>query len=119
MGKNSEPWQVEFYCDHRNRCPVQEFLDGLPEKESAKASHQIDLLELLGIYIGREIARPLSGHNPLWELRPFPNRIIYFLYTGRRFVLLHGFKKAKKKKTQEHIKTAEKRMNVFLEEENE
>jgi len=118
MGNISEPWFVEFYCDHRGRFPVQEFIDQLPDKDGTKAQHFIDLLELEGTNVGRNIARCLEGHESLWELKPKPNRIIYFLHTERTFVLLHGFKKSKQKKTLSHIRKAENRMAIFLEEKN-
>jgi phage-related protein len=63
--------------------------------------------------LGDPHARRLRGK--LWELRPFPNRIIYFAYTGRQMVLLHGFTKKTEKTAKREIETAITRHNEFIE----
>ena len=41
-------------------------------------------------------------------------RVLYFTYTGRRFILLHGFIKKTDKTPVQDIELAEKRMNDFI-----
>ena len=115
MADESKEWQVEFYTNSQNRCPVLEYLNSLPEKEQAKARNDLKLLREFGVLLTLPHARSLRGHKPLWELRPYPNRLIYFLHTGRRFVVLHAFRKTKQKTPRNEIKVAERRMNEFME----
>lgn len=115
MADESKEWQVEFYTNSQNRCPVLEYLNSLPEEEQAKARNALRLLREFGMLLGMPNARPLKGHKPLWELRPYPNRLIYFAHTGRRFVILHAFQKTKQKTPLREIRVAERRMNEFLE----
>lgn len=41
-------------------------------------------------------------------------RILYFTYTGKRFILLHGFVKKTDKTPVREIEIAEKRMNDYI-----
>lgn len=46
-------------------------------------------------------------------------RVLYFTYTGRRFILLHGFIKKAEKTPVKDIELAENRMNDFITREEE
>jgi phage-related protein len=46
-------------------------------------------------------------------------RVLYFTFTGKRFILLHGFIKKADKTPERDIQIAEKRMNEFLQSEGE
>jgi phage-related protein len=109
-------WRIAFYEDTRGRNPVQEYLDQLPVQEQAEAEEAFSLLREFGILLGMPHARPVTGHSPLWELRPGANRIFYFAYTGRQFVMLHAFRKQGQKTPKREIRLAEKRLAQFLEE---
>ena len=58
-------WAVEFYTDARDRSPVGEFLDALPEPERVEARNALRLLREFGTLLGMPHARPLSGHRKL------------------------------------------------------
>lgn len=109
-------WTVEFYRDAKNREPARDFLDTLPIPTQAKAVRLIKLLEKYGVLLKEPYTRKVAGK--IRELR-FKDavgfvRILYFTYTGRRFVLLHGFVKKTKTTPQEEIEIAEKRMDDFI-----
>ena len=110
-------WRIEFFVDKQGRSPVEEFLNDLPVKERAKAERLIQLLRQHGhkleLFGGSQV-KALKGHKPLKELRPVPNRVIYFIYENERIILLHGFKKKSNKTPQREIKKAESRMDQFL-----
>lgn len=108
-------WGVEFYVDARDRSPVREFLDALPKPERVEARNAIRLLQEFGTLLGMPHTRPLTGHRKLWELRAGSNRLLYFAFIGRRFVILHGFRKQTQKTPAREIETAERRMADFLE----
>ena len=81
MPRLDPKWSTVFYSDSRGRRPVEEFLDNLPIKEQVKAARHIDLLEEFGITIKEPHVKHLE--DKLWELRPMPNRVIYFLHSGK------------------------------------
>ena len=87
-------WTVEFYQDERGNKPVEAFLNGLPVQERAQCQRMMARLREYGLALGPPDVKPIEGR--LWELWPGPNRIFYFVYTGRRFVLLHGYRKKPK-----------------------
>jgi len=108
-------WTVEFYADARGKSPALEFINGLQARERAKAHNYLRLLRELGTKLGMPHARLLTGHKPLWELRPGAIRLFYFAYTGRQYIVLHAFRKRGQKTPLRHIATAERRMAEFLE----
>ena len=54
----------------------------------------------------------------LWELRRSSNgniyRVMYFFFTGKRIVFVHGFQKKTQKTPKREIEIAEQRMNDFI-----
>ncbi len=91
-----------------------EFLSGLPVQERAKIARVIDLLQEFGPLLGMPHARPVGD---LWELRAGAGRLFYFAYTGRRFILLHGYRKQGQKTPKREIELAQRRWADFLERE--
>jgi phage-related protein len=112
-------WTIEYYIDARGTCQVLEYIDALQAIERAQVAMVLKLLKELGVALSMPYARGLKGHKPLWELRPGSNRVIYFAHTGRRFILLHAFRKKGRKTPKAEIAIAEKRMFEFLEREGE
>jgi len=110
-------WTIEFYTDRRGHSPVVEFINALPVREQAEVRNALRLLREFGTLLGMPHARPLTGHHKLWELRPGPNRLLYFAHTGRRFVILHGFRKRSQRTLAREIRIAERRMAEILERE--
>jgi phage-related protein len=108
-------WTIEFYADVRGKSSVLEFINELPVEDQAKVRKDLRLLRQFGVELSMPYAKPLSGHKPLWELRPGAIRLIYFAYTNRRFILLHAFRKKSQKTPAREIATAERRMAEFLE----
>lgn len=106
-------WQIHFYEDHRGKSPVLDFINGLSPMDRARVNNGLRLLEEFGIDLGMPHARRIEGR--LWELRPGGNRLFYFLYTERRFVILHGFRKQSMKTPEKEIATALRRMKEILE----
>jgi phage-related protein len=115
MAKNQVEWQIHFYEDHCGRSPVLEFINRLPIGDRTKINNALRLLEEFGVQLGMPHARPIEGK--LWELRPGGNRLFYFLFTGRKFVILHGFKKQTMKTPDWEFEIAKRRMVELLEDE--
>jgi len=110
-------WEIEFYKDINGREPLTEFLNDLPIKTRVKVVKLIDLLAEYGVLLKEPYTRQIRGK--LRELRVKDNighvRVFYFTFTGRRFVLLHGFLKKTDKTPEREIELAEKRMMDFIE----
>ena len=113
MGQESG-WSVEFYTDARGKTPALEFLRSLSSKDRASLLRAIDLLKEFGVALGLPHARPIEG---LWELRGGSGRLFYFAHTGRRIVILHGYRKKGRKAPEREIRTAQRRWADFLERE--
>jgi phage-related protein len=110
-------WEIEFYKTESGRCPVQEFIDSLSKKARAKVFRDIDLLEEFGLELRAPFVRNITGVPKLKELRTKFGadnyRIFYFAFTGRKFILLHGFIKKTRQTPQREIQIAVNRMNDY------
>ena len=108
-------WSIEYYESTTGKRPVEEFIDALDAKSRARISRTLDMLEEFGINLGMPYAKHLQ--KQLWELRIRHSknryRIIYFLHTGKTFVLLHGFAKKTGPVPRTDIETAEKRRDDY------
>lgn len=115
----SSEWSLVFYVEDSGNLPVKEFLNKLDIKTQARFIDSIERLRQRNIQAREPLVRHLQGK--LWELREESNgniyRIIYFFFTGRRIVLLHGFQKKTQATPSREIKVAERRMLKFLQRE--
>lgn len=113
-----ESWRVIFYTDSEDNSPIDEFVTRLPEKEQYKVYYTIKLLKTQGIYLREPYTKKVHAKSDLFELRvKYSNniqRILYFHYTGKTFVLLHGFTKKTQKTPRNEIEIALKRKEDYL-----
>lgn len=63
-------WGIEFYTDARGESPVVEFINDLPPQDRARVRNELRLLREFGVLLKMPHAKPVTGHKPLWELRP-------------------------------------------------
>jgi phage-related protein len=109
-------WTVEFYRDIYHREPAAEFLDSLPVVTRAKVVRLLNLLAEYGVLLKEPYTKQVRGK--LRELRITDQmgaiRVLYFGFTGRRLILLHGFIKKTDKIPRREIEVAEKRMTDFI-----
>ena len=112
----SAVWEIEYHETSRGRCPVQDFIDSLDFRSRAKVARTLDLLEQFGVKLEMPFAKHVEGD--LWELRARVGtdqyRIIYFLFSGGVFILLHGFMKKTGRIAQRDLETARDRRNDFV-----
>lgn len=104
-------WSIEYYEDDRGRKPVGKFIDTLPVEKRANIFRVLDLVEVFGIQLGPPYMKKIE--NSIWELRPGRTRILYFIHTGRKFVLLHAFTKKTRKTPRKEIRIAKKRQKEY------
>lgn len=109
-------WIIDYYKDDHGNELVREFLDSLSLPAKAKAMRLIDTLAERGILLKEPFTRQVKGKIRELRVKDAQGnvRILYFTYTGRRFVLLHGFIKKTDKTPEREIETAEKRMNDYI-----
>ena len=106
-------WDIEFYQDSQGNIPVQDFICQQSAKVEAKIYRHIDLLQEFGLSLGQPYVEKLTGSD-IWELkiRHSSNRyrILYFAFSGRRFVLLHAFLKKTAKTPKNELEIAQSRI---------
>lgn len=109
-------WGIEFYKDKNDREPVKEFLNSLVLPTRARVAKLFNRLTEYGVLLKEPYTRQVRGK--IRELRIKDSqgaiRVLYFTYTGRRFILLHGFIKKTGKTPVQDIELAEKRMRDFI-----
>lgn len=113
----SNDWAIEFYVDEHEYSPVRAFIAGLDKRTQLRLAFSIEQLRTRNARAQMPLVRHLEGN--LWELREESNtniyRIMYFFFTGRRIVLLHGFQKKTQRTPRREIETARRRQALWLE----
>lgn len=109
-------WIVEFYKDKDGKEPVMNFLDSLSPVARAKVVKLFNLLAEYGVLLKEPYTKQIKGKIRELRIKDHQGaiRVLYFTYTGRRFILLHGFIKKTEKVPLREIEIAEKRMNDFI-----
>ena len=109
-------WAIEFYLDEQGISPVQAFVDGLDKKTQARLNWSIEQLRIRNVQAGEPLVKHLEGK--LWELRRTSSgniyRLLYFFFTGRKIVFVHGFQKKSQKTPRREIEIAQRRMEDYL-----
>jgi phage-related protein len=109
--------EIIFYKTDKGKCPVEEYLDSLSNKQAEKVFFVLDLLERMPI-VPRNYFKKLESTNEIWEVRvKFGNNIFRLLrfWDGPDLVILnHAFTKKTQKIPQKEIKTAENRKDDYF-----
>lgn len=94
------------------------FIDSFSPAGKAKYILITDLLEQYGIQVREPYIKAITGKRKLFEMRIKDkaniHRIIYFVFSGKTLILLHGFTKKTQKTPAGEIEIAEKRMKNYL-----
>ncbi len=114
--KTNGGWTVEYYIEDNGTAPAREFLNRLDKKTHARFLWSLEQLKARNVQAHFPLVRHLEGK--LWELREESQtniyRIIYFFFSGRRIVLLHGFQKKTEKTPRGEIEIAKKRLRNLI-----
>ncbi|MGE3063527.1 MAG: type II toxin-antitoxin system RelE/ParE family toxin [bacterium] len=114
-------WVILYFEDKNRICDIDCFLDGLKEKERAKAIAWIDKLG----EEGNELKRPFADYlqKGIYELRISLNqknvRILYFFVFKNFIILSHVFRKNTKRVPEKEIARAILNKAKFLSEQTE
>jgi phage-related protein len=109
-------WSLVFYTTTNGDEPVREFLESLDQKTQVRFEWSLEQLRVLNVQARAPLVKHIEGK--LWELRRASSgniyRVMYFFFTGRQIVLVHGFQKKTQKTPRSEIALAEQRMADFL-----
>lgn len=110
-------WVIEFYRDKKGKEPVADFFNSLTTEGRARILRLLTLLSTQGVLLKEPYTRQV--HGKIRELRTTDRRgevrILYFAWTGKIIVLLHGFIKKSKKTPAKEIEISQKRMEDYIE----
>lgn len=113
---NDPEWSIEFYSREDGTSPVREFLQSLDAKTQARFISALEELRTRNVQAGEPLIKHLEGK--LWELRRASSgniyRLLYFFFTGRKIVFVHGFQKKTQKTPRREIELAQARMAEYL-----
>jgi phage-related protein len=114
-----DDWSIEYYVDDGGSSPVGEFMRALDNKTFRRFEWSLEQLRVRNVQAREPLVRHVEGK--IWELREESStniyRLLYFIYTGRRIVLLHGFAKKTQKLPRRELDAALRRMARFEERE--
>lgn len=111
-------WEIEFFTKRNGRCPTEDFLKKLNNREKAFVLNAIDRLEEHGLELGFPYVEHLR--DSIWELRlrvgKIRFRVLYFIFEKDKFILMQGIKKKERKvKPKEINKAIEYRIEYLAE----
>lgn len=101
-------YQVLFFEKESGECPVEDFINSLDVKMSAKIYRLLMMIS----ESGPDLREPYSKHltNGIFELRARvasdTTRILYFFFTGRQVIVTNGFVKKTNRTPREAINKA-------------
>ncbi len=111
---DEQTWTIEFYRTEAGTSPVEEFLKGLDDKTQARFIWSIGLLQVQNTHAGEPLVKHIEGK--IWELRRASSgniyRLMYFFFTGRKIVFVHGFQKKTQKTLRREIDIAQGRVTT-------
>jgi phage-related protein len=112
----SQEWSVVFFIDDQGRSPVEDFLGSLDLKTQRRLRWSIEQLRVRNVQARPPLTRHLE--DKLWELREESQtniyRLVYFFFTGRQIVFVHGFQKKTDRTPPGELDTARRRYQAYL-----
>ncbi len=109
--------KIIFYHFENGKCPINDFLESLDNKQVEKVFFVLDLIETIDI-VPRKFFKKLESTDNIWEVRvQYGNnifRLLGFLYGNDLVVLNHAFIKKTQKIPKKEIRIAEQRKKEYL-----
>ena len=116
-----EEFEIIFYETTDGKCPVTDFIDGLPKKMREKIFKSLDLLKIKGNSLREPYSKPLE--DGIFELRckvgSDLTRTLYFFYVGKKIIFTNGFTKKTRRTPQNEIELAKTRREDYIRREEE
>jgi phage-related protein len=109
--------KIIFYHFENGKCPIDDFLESLDNKQVEKVFFVLDLIETIDI-VPRKFFKKLESNDNIWEVRvQYGNnifRLLGFLDVNDSVVLNHAFIKKSQKTPKKEIRIAEQRKKEYL-----
>jgi phage-related protein len=109
--------EIIFYRTEKGKCPIEEYLNSLSNKQVEKVFFVLDLVERMPI-VPRNYFKKLESTNDIWEVRvQFGNnifRLLGFWDSSELVILNHAFTKKTQKTPNKEIKIAESRKDDYF-----
>lgn len=108
---------VEFYRTQDGKCPVEDLLDALDDKEAQKVLWVLRLIERLD-RVPPKYLKKLIDTEDIWECRIPAQRGTYRLFAffigGNRLIVTHGYSKKTQRTGRREIRRAERYRQDYL-----
>ena len=109
--------KIIFYHLENGKCPVEEYLESLSNKQVEKVFFVLDLIESIDI-VPRKFFKKLEANDDIWEVRvQHANNIfrLFGFFDGNDLVVLnHAFTKKTQKIPRKEITIAEQRKKDYF-----
>jgi phage-related protein len=108
--------EILFYRTRYGRCPIEEFLDDLSEKQARKVTWVLRLIRDVD-KVPSEYLKKLANTDDIWEIRIHSEGLsirLLGIYYNNNFILTNGFVKKSQKTPSSQIKLAEDRKKDFF-----
>ena len=109
--------KIIFYHLNNDKCPVEDYLNSLPQKQVEKVFFVLDLIEQFD-NVPRKFFKKLEATDNIWEARVQHGNNIFRLlgfFDGNDLVILnHAFTKKTQKTPKKEIKKAEQRKKEYF-----
>jgi len=109
--------EIIFYRFENGKCPVEDYLDSLSNKQAEKVFFVLDLIETIDL-VPRKFFKKLEASDDIWEVRIQHGNNIFRLFgffDGKELVVLnHAFTKKTPKIPKKEIKIAEQRKKDYF-----
>jgi len=116
MSAHDNAYVAVFYDKPDGTEPAKDFLETLNAKMFAKMVRAIEVIEAGGIAVREPYSKHLT--DGIFEVRAQVgsdvSRVLFFFFTGKRFVLTHGFIKKTQKTPVSEIARAIKYRDEYL-----
>jgi phage-related protein len=109
--------RINFYRTENNKCPIEEFLNELNDKQIQKVYWVFNLVKEQK-QVPQEYLKKLIATDDIWEIRVKQGNNIFRLlgfFEGNDLIMLnHGFQKKSQRTPRKEIEIAEKRKLDYL-----
>ena len=119
-------FDIKFYEDKDGNAPIVGYIKDLDNKAPTsktarvrlkKIYEYLNVLSQYGTIAGMPYVKHIDGD--IWELRPTNDRVFFFYWKDKQYLMLHQFIKKTNKTPQREIEQAKRNMADYLERSNE
>ena len=109
-------YKIEFYEKQDGESNVWDFLESLRIKGETSKDARIQYNQIVFYIDCTNLPANITKHieEDIWELRPGNNRVFYFYYDQKTYVLLHHFRKKSQNTPKREITRAKEERDDYI-----